>query len=176
MLLSKPKRSGITITLLAITGLITLVSWSVPLTTGVLSKFFNLTDTIPQNAPTKITELDEAILQLEKATQTLKERDIATEIADAVKEINLEDIHRSVNDAMTQAKSALDKVDARKVKEQVTAALAEIDKEKIEEQVKIATARLQPQLQKSLEEAKRELKQAKQELESAKQKISKEKI
>jgi len=146
------------------------------MTSGVFSKFFYTFDTIPKKCNTRIVEINEAIAQLEKATETLKDRDIAKEVAKAIEGINLDEIHSNVEDAMIQAKSALEKVDVQKIKDEVSLALAKIDKEKIEEQVKIATANLQPQIQKSLEEAKKELEQAKQELESVKQKIRKEKI
>ncbi|WP_114789580.1 hypothetical protein U0035_08565 [Niabella yanshanensis] len=176
MQISKPKNSTLALFAIAIVSIITLASWSVPMTSGMFSRFFNETDTVPKKCDSKIGELNEAIAQLQKATESLKERDISREVAKAIESINLEDIHNNVEDAMLQAQSALAKVDVQKIKEEVSLALARIDREKIEEQVKLATANLQPQIQKSLEEAKRELEQAKQELESAKQRIRKEKI
>lgn len=176
MQITKPKNSTLTLFAIAIVSIITLASWSVPMTSGMFSRFFNASDTVPKKCDVKIVELNEAIAQLQKATESLKERDISREVAKAIENINLEDIHSNVADAMLQAQSALAKVDVQKIKEEVSLALAKIDKDKIEEQVKMATANLQPQLQKSLEEAKRELEQAKQELESAKQKLKRDKI
>ncbi|HTG55547.1 MAG TPA: hypothetical protein VL943_04735 [Niabella sp.] len=175
MQIPKPKNSTLALFAIAIVSTITLASWSVPMTSGMFSRFFNETDTVPQKCDSKIGELNEAIAQLQKATESLKERDISREVAKAIESINLDEIHSNVEEAMLQAQSALAKVDVQKIKEEVSLALAKIDKGKIEEQVKLATANLQPQIQKSLEEAKRELEQAKQELESAKQRIRKEK-
>lgn len=172
----KAKTGTLLLLAMALVSVITLASWSMPMTPGMLSKFFDISDTVPQKCETRISELNEAIAQLEKATTSLKERNIAGEVAKAIENLNLDEIHSSVEEAVFQAKSALAKADAQKVKEELAQALAKIDKEKIEEQVKTATANLQPHLQRSLEEVKRELEQAKRELEAAKQKISKEKI
>lgn len=166
----------LSIFVIAVICVITLVSWSVPMTPGILTRFFNSTDTIPGKCTSPAADIDQAIADVQKAAEALKDRNIAEEVAKAIENIDLQDIHAHVEDAMLQAKTALAKVDVQKIKAEVSLALTKIDKEKIEEQVKIATANLQPQIQKSLEEAKKELEQAKQELEAMKQKLRKEKV
>ncbi|MCH5689411.1 hypothetical protein LWM68_37325 [Niabella sp. W65] len=118
-------------------SIVTLASWNVPMSSGVLSRFFDISDTIPQKCDKKIVELNEAIAQLQKATETLKERDIAAEVAKAVESLNLDEIHSNVEDAVLQARSALAKVDAQKIKEEVASALAKIDKEKLRSKLKL---------------------------------------
>ena len=165
----KISKNSMILIVTALVGMITLASWSMPMTTGLMGKFFEVSDTVPKSSRSRIAALNEAIDRVEKATETLNRIDIAAEIAKAVESIHLDKVHSHVTDAVSQARSALEETDARHIKDAVAQALVKIDAEKIQ-------ASLQPQLQQSLDQAKRELERARQELKAAKQKIRSEKI
>lgn len=150
---------------------ITLASWSMPLTSSMFTDFLYSSDTIPHEQNKRMEELNKALAELQKAKSGLLEKDVANEVALALKQINLQQIQSSVSDALMNANAALKNTDTKKIRIEIDAILTKIDMEKINEQVKIVTQNLQPQINESLEAAKKQIEQAELEIERARKKL-----
>ncbi|MFT4092638.1 MAG: hypothetical protein QM640_03275 [Niabella sp.] len=81
---------------IAIVIVITLGSFSFPMTHNMISELFYSSDTIPSKSSCKIEELNEALAGLERAKSELSQRDIEKEVTAALKKIDMEKINEQV--------------------------------------------------------------------------------
>jgi hypothetical protein len=142
----------------------------------------NIKDTIPSNKDGKVKDFDEALRELERATQQLNQElkksfppippveveKMKAELDKALKEVDPEKIKTEMEQAMKQ-------IDADKIRAEVQASLAKVDMEQVRKEIQrikeIELPKIEEEMKKIRPEIERSLKDAKESIEKAKVEI-----
>lgn len=160
----QPKMIPLLCIAVACIGVITLSSWNIPMTPGMLRKFFPVTDTVSPCDQKKMKLLEAAHVQLDQLKHKLQRRDIAAEVCKALQQVQLDEVQTEIDQALKDADQTLAQIDAAALQVQVRESLRKIDAQQISEQARIAAQRVQPLIEKALRETTLQIEKAQDEI------------